>query len=193
MDAGIIKAFKAHYRKLLVKHCIDCAEDDRDQTVNLRKAIHMVKTAWDSVTCQTIANCYRHVNIFAAPNQQPSQTSLQTEQDDDDIPLLELQRLMRKLPTDSTQMTADDYVHIDRQEETGQNQSDTDILEIVQKTDKEENPNNKTPDSDPFQPDVTLKEAQSSLQTLISFFEQTTAGETTEDTLTTLWKLSQQL
>ena len=195
MDAGIIKAFKAHYRKLLVKHYIDCAEDDRDQTVNLREALHMVKTAWDSVTCRTIANCYRHVNILAAPDQQPSQTSPQTEQDndDDDIPLLELQRLMRKLPTDSTQMTADDYVQIDRQEETGQNLSDTDILEIVRKTDEEEKSENETSDSDPFQPDVTLKEAQSSLQTLISFFEQTTAGETAEDTLTTLWKLSQQL
>ena len=51
MDADIIKAFKVHYRKLLVKHYVDCAEDDRDQTVNLREALHMVKTAWDSVTC----------------------------------------------------------------------------------------------------------------------------------------------
>ena len=95
---------------------------------------------------------------------------------------------MRKLQTDSTQMTADDYVQIDRQEETGQNLCDTDILDIVM-TD-EVNSDNKTVDSDPFQPDVTLKEAQSSLQTFISFFEQT---KISEDTLTTLWKISQQL
>ena len=95
---------------------------------------------------------------------------------------------MRKLQTDSTQMTADDYVQINRQEETGQNLCDTDILDIVM-TD-EVNSDNKTVDSDPFQPDVTLKEAQSSLQTFISFFEQT---KISEDTLTTLWKISQQL
>ena len=92
---------------------------------------------------------------------------------------------MPKLPTDSTPMTADYYVQIDRQEETDQNLCDTDILDIVRRTDEEENSDNETSDFDAFQPDVTLKEDQSSLQTLISFFEQTTAGEISEDTLTT--------
>ena len=78
-----------------------------------------------------------------------------------DIPLLELQRLMRKFLTDSSPMTADDYVQIDRQEETGQNLCDTDILDIV-RTDEVEKSDNETPDSDAFQPDVTLKEDQSS-------------------------------
>ena len=41
----------------------------------------------------------------------------------------------------------------------------TDILDIVRRTDKEENSDNETVDSDAFQSDVTLKEAQSSLQT----------------------------
>ena len=100
---------------------------------------------------------------------------------------------MRKLPTDSTPMTADYYIQIDRQEETGQNLCDNDILDIVRRTDKEENSDNETPDSDAFQPDVTLKEDQSSLQTLISFFEQTTAREISENTITALWKISQQL
>ena len=100
---------------------------------------------------------------------------------------------MRKLPTDSTPIKADDYVQIDRQEETGQNLCDTDILDIVRRTDEEENSDNETPNSDAFKPDVTLKEDQSSLQTVISFFEQTTAGEISEDTLTTIWKISQQL
>ena len=100
---------------------------------------------------------------------------------------------MCKLQTDSTPMTADDYVQIDRQKETGQNLCDTDILDIVRRTDEEENADNETVDSYAFQPDVTLKEAQSSLQTLISFFEQTTAEEISEDTLTTMQKISQQL
>ena len=104
-----------------------------------------------------------------------------------------LQRLMHKLPTDSTPMTADDYIQIDRQEEMGQNLCDNDILDIVRRTDEEENSDNETPDSDAFQPDVTLKEDQSSLQTLISFFEQTTAREISENMLTALWKISQQL
>ena len=60
---------------------------------------------------------------------------------------------MRKFPTDSTPMAADDYVQIDRQEETGQNLCDTDILDIVRRMDKEEKSDNETPDSDAFQPE----------------------------------------
>ena len=63
MDAGIIEAFKAQYRKHLVKYYIDCAEANRDQNVDLREALPSVKIAWDSVTSTTIRNCYRHVNI----------------------------------------------------------------------------------------------------------------------------------
>lgn len=37
MDAGIVKTFKAHYRKLLVKHYINRVEKDEDQSINLRE------------------------------------------------------------------------------------------------------------------------------------------------------------
>ena len=47
-------------------------------------------------------------------------------------------------------MTADDYVQIDRQEETGQNLYDT---ETVRRTEEEENSDNETPDSNAFQRD----------------------------------------
>lgn len=99
MDAGIIKAFKAHYRKQLVAHYIDCAEKNEDQTVNLREALHMVKRAWAS----TISNCYKHVHILPlAPAEEfdendnvPLSNLQRRVDDDDDIPLIELQRQMR--------------------------------------------------------------------------------------------------
>ena len=69
---------------------------------------------------------------------------------------------MPKLPTDSTPMTADDYVQIDGQKETGQNLCDTDILDIVRRTDEEDNSDSETSDSE-AKNDLTLKEDQSSL------------------------------
>ena len=68
MDAGIIKAFKAHYRKQLVQHYIERVEKNEEQSVNLREALHMVKTAWDRVQVSTIVNCDRHVNILPSPS-----------------------------------------------------------------------------------------------------------------------------
>lgn len=83
MDAGIIKAFKAHYRKQLVQHYINRVEKDEDQSINLREALHMVKTAWDRVKASTIVNCYRHVQILPTPEE--------FDDDDDDVPLSRLQ------------------------------------------------------------------------------------------------------
>ena len=56
MDAGIIQAFKIKYMKQLIWKFISYAEDDQPQAVNLREALHIVKTAWASVTDTTITN-----------------------------------------------------------------------------------------------------------------------------------------
>jgi len=56
IDAGIIQAFNVQYMKQLIRKFISCAEDDQPQTINLREALYMVKTAWASVTGTTITN-----------------------------------------------------------------------------------------------------------------------------------------
>ena len=70
-------AFKAHYRKQLVQHYIERVEKNEEQSVNLREALHMVKTAWDRVQVSTIVNCYRHVKIL------PSSSTDGLDEDDD--------------------------------------------------------------------------------------------------------------
>ena len=56
LDAGIIKNFKCHYQKLLIKHIIANIDSDSSttaseiaQTINLLKVIEWVKQAWDQV------------------------------------------------------------------------------------------------------------------------------------------------
>ena len=63
-DAGIIKTFKTCYQNNLSCHFIDCTENDNPQTVNVNEALHMMTTAWASVTEKTINNCFRHVDII---------------------------------------------------------------------------------------------------------------------------------
>ena len=79
-----------------MKHYIVCAEHNEAQTVNVWQALHMVKTAWNSVSQATISKCFNHVKIFPTTYD----TNATTTNDEDDLPLNELQKLVRQL-TDS--------------------------------------------------------------------------------------------
>ena len=100
-------------------------------------------------------------------------------------------------------MTADDYVKIDDMKETGQTLDDKDIWKLV----AVDNPNILVNDndkdgtsddgiSDLGRNDITLGQARSSLEMLISYFEQISVMLTSDDNdinmkaLDNLWKIS---
>lgn len=202
MDAGIIKAFKAHYRKQLVQHYINRVEKDEDQSINLREALHMVKTAWDRVKASTIVNCYRHVQILPTPEEFDdddddvplSRLQFNREEDEEDeIPLVELQRKMRQLP-DIGSMTAEEYLAVDEEEETGQHLTDDDIMLLVSREEaiecvEEEEEKEEVPK------DINLQEGEEFITGSINFLEQTPSSATEEEkelcneALDILWKV----
>jgi hypothetical protein len=62
LDAGIIRCFKAHYRRAFCERAIeldDAGVDDIYQ-LNLLKVMLMAKAAWDAITPETIKNCWKH-------------------------------------------------------------------------------------------------------------------------------------
>ena len=71
LDAGIIKNFKVHYRKSLVKHTLAQINDSSDvvnassvcKSVNVLLAICWIKQAWDAVSSDTVKNCFRKCGI----------------------------------------------------------------------------------------------------------------------------------
>ncbi|CEL63610.1 hypothetical protein RSOLAG1IB_10893 [Rhizoctonia solani AG-1 IB] len=65
MDAGIISAFKAQYRRRLARLAIrrDDAGFFNAYKVDQREAMELATAAWNSVTQETIANCWRHTGI----------------------------------------------------------------------------------------------------------------------------------
>ncbi len=67
MDRGIIRSFKANYKRLLIREICFTMSDDLDglqaiKNVNLVSAILLLAEAWKSVTNETINNCF--CNIF---------------------------------------------------------------------------------------------------------------------------------
>ena len=62
-DQGIIKCFKGYYRQKLIRYLINSitAEPEKhvkDFKVNLKQAMEWSKAAWESVTEETIRNCF---------------------------------------------------------------------------------------------------------------------------------------
>ena len=74
-DAGIIRSFKAQYRKLFVQHQLqlfdDIMESNSQNTIskyNIKHAIYNVSSAWNNVTMETIQNCWRKTGILPTPS-----------------------------------------------------------------------------------------------------------------------------
>jgi len=65
LDAGIIRCVKAHYRKSFCIRAVDMDEAGEHDIykINLLEIMLMVRQAWDAVTPETIANCWRHTGI----------------------------------------------------------------------------------------------------------------------------------
>ena len=100
LDLGIIRAFKARYRKHMMKFVItkidsstECSSLTKD--VSLLDAVHWISKSWNETKDTTIKACFRDTGF---PLGNPTDVSAQEDpdEDDDDIPLSELLRVVRQ-------------------------------------------------------------------------------------------------
>lgn len=65
LDAGIIRCFKAHYRRQFCARAIDLDEAGEYDIfqISFLEAIKMAQNAWNAVTNETIAHCWKHTQI----------------------------------------------------------------------------------------------------------------------------------
>lgn len=65
-DCGIIRAFKAYYRKALMVRSVDRlqAGEEDPYAINQPEAIRMAEAAWGMVTRTTVVNCWRKSSIL---------------------------------------------------------------------------------------------------------------------------------
>ena len=69
LDAGIIRCFKAHYRRRFLTDALQRDElGEADiYNINLLQVLQMATAAWDDVTPETIQNCWKHTGIQRDP------------------------------------------------------------------------------------------------------------------------------
>jgi hypothetical protein len=118
MDQGIIRAFKAYYRRYLVKHIIASASTATtadDINVTALDAVHWIDSAWEAVTEATIRNTFRAAG-FVRPSlidsrdiSETSSTNNHTTYADEKI-IGELDQVLKYLTIGGRTMSAYDYV-----------------------------------------------------------------------------------
>ncbi|CAF0763029.1 unnamed protein product, partial [Brachionus calyciflorus] len=116
LDAGIIKAFKANYRNLLVKYWIDSFDKNKTLVpINVKQAIDFIGDAWSLVSQLTIKRCWKHVGIL--PSEVLRQLNLESTSDnfDKSLNLNDLSKLLENLNhlDSEMNMSSDDYLEID--------------------------------------------------------------------------------
>jgi hypothetical protein len=113
LELGIIRAFKARYRKHMLKHLIakiDMCDDKISLTKekNVLDAIHWVNRSW---TETTIVTWFRDAGF---PLQCPTEIHNEEESDpDDDIPLAQLIRVVRQGADSNELISFEEMFHIE--------------------------------------------------------------------------------
>jgi len=121
MDAGIIHSFKCHYKSKLVKRLINNADLDIDIKLNMIGVIKFVHDSWNCVTQETTANCFSKVLKGISSGEMT-----------DNIDVKELEGIFVKK---NVNISASDYIDLDKYENTGNNFTDENIIDMVKTTD----------------------------------------------------------
>lgn len=104
LDQGIIREFKARYRKLMIKSLLSKIEQTESASelckdISILGVIYWISKAWNDTKNITIEKCFRLAGFSTDNNNVASYETDETEDDDeDDIPLIQLARQLRELP-----------------------------------------------------------------------------------------------
>lgn len=172
LDAGIIRAFKAHYRRALVMALINGVERTGAMPpVTVKDAIDFAGAAWHCVTAETIRNCWAHAGIFVHVGPHPAvQPAASNALAAVDAVMDDLQRHLNLLFPGQA-LVAAEAVDIDADEPIEEQHSDAMILDEVLKLPAEQKEEVEI-DEEPAPRIVPASAASAALATAIAHFEQ---------------------
>ncbi|CAE6504089.1 unnamed protein product [Rhizoctonia solani] len=137
LDAGIIRCFKAHFRRAQVRRALARLEAGEAKIYHIEplEAMQMGKAAWDAILPSTIVNCWRHTGICPPnyfPLEKPSSPDLE-----DALVVSDLQDGLDRLssqqpnPDITSRPTANEFIDLDRHLEAGAMPSEESIADDI--------------------------------------------------------------
>ncbi|XP_061165650.1 tigger transposable element-derived protein 6-like [Saccostrea echinata] len=183
LDAGIIQAFKAHYRKLQLHYLVDCFDKNNAPKVLLSEGIRFIKQTWESVTPDTIRNCWIHSGLVTDENRPINSTPV----DDYDL-TVSLSQVQDSLDLDpDMRLTVREFLNLDKNAESSQSLTDDEISSTV--ANSNDNTDQVEDDSEEEAPCVpTYVEARQGLECLLRHLE--SKESTTESEINFLLRLA---
>lgn len=121
LDQGIIRTFKAHYRKQMVQHLIanaDSAATVDDISITALDAVWWITSAWKAVTETTIQNTFRAAGFRTSSSSSSTLSTMTVHRTDiapEDASIIELNKVLKHISIGGTTMSADDFVVSSRQ------------------------------------------------------------------------------
>ncbi|CAF4568820.1 unnamed protein product [Rotaria sp. Silwood2] len=121
MDQGVIKTFKAHYRRQLVQHIIasaDVAHTADDIVITALDAICWIDLAWKSITELTIQNTFKRAGFQISSGASDSISRETTTADEVIVAqeqeyLNELDKVLKYVKVGGDTMSASDFIAVD--------------------------------------------------------------------------------
>lgn len=140
LDAGIIRAFKAHYRRLYILRALlrDEAGLDDIYSIDQLEAMRLVEQAWGFVSEATIVNCWKHTGITQTDHHsnstQPSEVPASTTPNEPDASEQELATAIERLSVSGVVAsrnvpTVEDLLDIEEEQVTEALWTDEDIVQ----------------------------------------------------------------
>jgi len=180
-DAGIIRSFKAKYRKRVVKHLLLTIEmQDSYDLPDQKQAIIYIQESWKKVTKETIVNCWRHTKLLG--DELDFESALKLLEDDKKKDDEELREEFNRFDLSRFEykpiITAKKYIEIDKDIEVSESLNDKEIVDLVlENAQLESDTTDKTSNDSASVECVPLKlvtstEVEHSYKLLFSYFEQ---------------------
>ena len=124
LDAGIIRAFKCKYRKLLIKYVVARIDEGKNASeivkdVNIAQAIHWLQVAWKDISKEAILHCFQKCEF-----EKSECLSVSGEGEADE----EFESLLAQLREDDD-ITVEDFITFDDNLTTSIGQINTDMVD----------------------------------------------------------------
>ena len=183
-DQGIIHSFKRHYRGKVVMRLLSYINDTESATsatasnfyISVLDALYFMRWAWDRVSTETVANCFRHAGFV-----DPSQDNTDTNSVANDPGESAIEDLLERLQeTTAVTVTAEEYVSFDTEVETTAEMSVTEIVKSMSgsgTTDPESAEEDDCECETTQVRHVSTREAKDALKTLVQYAQQHEQGE----------------
>lgn len=174
MDCGIIKNIKHFYRRRLSIKRLKAHDENIDFSFNLLDAMELLKESWDAVKTVTIVNCFRSAG-FSHEEFSHTERSIDNGIMGDFNDCFVRLRDIFSLPMD---VTAEMYISYDDDVEVVGQLSQSEILQQVSMTKKEEllEDENNSSDND-TEPDVTIRDALLASRIINRFLQQSSDAD----------------